>query len=103
MNEQDTTKSELLDGIAQVQNAMQARLKTEYDRYLAWRKERRERIVAEETARRTPGILNRIQTCDSREAAHLMFHEFLDHSTAPSQKTINKANRLLETLDFPNA
>lgn len=103
MNEQDTTKSELLDGIAQVQNAMQARIKAEYDRYLNWRKERREKIVADETARRRPGILDRIQTCPSREAAHLMWHEFLDTANAVSQKTINKANRLLSTLDFPQA
>ena len=101
MNEQDTTKSELLDGIARVQNAMQARLKAEYDRYLAWRKERREKIIAEETSRRQPGILDRIQTCESREAAHLMWHEFLDSANAASQKTINKAERLLATLDFP--
>jgi len=99
--QEDTTKEELLDGIAQVQNAMQARLKAEYDRYLAWRKERRERIVAEVTARRRPGILDRIQTCESRSAAHLMWHEFLDSANVVSQKTINKANRLLETLDFP--
>ena len=103
MNEQDTTKSELLDGVAQVQNAMQTRLKAEYDRYLAWRKERREKIIAEETARRTPGILDRISTCPSRETAHLMWHEFLDHSNSVSQKTINKANRLLSILDFPQA
>lgn len=48
-----------------------------------------------------PGILDRIQTCKSSEAAHLMWHEFLDHANAVSQKTINRANRLLATLDFP--
>lgn len=52
---------------------------------------------------RQPGILDRIQTCESREAAHLMWHEFLDTANAVSQKTINKANRLLEALDFPQA
>ena len=48
-----------------------------------------------------PGILDRISTCESREAAHLMWHEFLDSANSVSQKTINKANRLLATLDFP--
>jgi len=52
---------------------------------------------------RQPGILDRIQSCESREAASLMWHEFLDHSNAISQKTINKANRLLSTLEFPQA
>lgn len=55
------------------------------------------------SAKRRPGILDRISTCESHSAAHLMWHEFLDHSNAVSQKTINKANRLLETLDFPQA
>lgn len=52
---------------------------------------------------RAPGILDRIQTCESREAAFLMLHEFLDTANSVSQKTINKANRLLQTLDFPQA
>lgn len=102
MNE-DTTKTELLDKMSQIQDAMQARLTEEYARLQTWLRERREKIIAEETARRQPGILDRISTCESHEAAHLMWHEFLDHSTAPSQKTINKANRLLSTLDFPQA
>lgn len=101
--QEDTTKTELMDGIAQVQNSFMEKLKAEYDRYHAWRKERREKIIASETARRQPGILDRIQTCESREAAFLMWHEFLDGANAVSQKTINKANRLLETLDFPQA
>lgn len=57
-------------------------------------------ITEMETKRRSPGILDRISTCESREAAHLLWHEFLDHAN-PSQKTINKATRLLATLDFP--
>ena len=48
-----------------------------------------------------PGILERISTCESREAAHLIFHGFLATANSPSQKTINKANRLLSTLNFP--
>lgn len=56
--------------------------------------------IKPETSRK-PGILDRIQTCESREAAHLMWHEFLDHANSVSQKTVNKANRLLSTLDFP--
>jgi len=58
-------------------------------------------VTAFNTRRRQPGILDRIQTCESREAAHLLWHEFLDGANAVSQKTINKANRLLSTLDFP--
>lgn len=100
MNE-DTTKTELLDKMSQIQNAMQARLTAEYARLQTWLKERREKIIADETIRRQPGILDRIQTCESREAAHLLWHEFLDNANSVSQKTINKANRLLSTLDFP--
>jgi len=48
-----------------------------------------------------PGILDRISLCESEEAAHLMLHEFLDSANAVSQKTINRAIRLLSTLDFP--
>lgn len=103
MNEQDTTKTELLDKMNQIQDAMRVRLTEEYTRLQTWLRERREKIIAEETARRRPGILDRISTCDSHSAAHLMFQEFLDHSTAPSQATINKANRLLSTLNFPQA
>jgi hypothetical protein len=100
---QDTTKAELLDKMSPIQDAMQARLTAEYTRLQTWLRERREKIIASETARRQPGILDRIQTCESREAAFLMFHEFLDRANAVSQKTINKANRLLSTLDFPQA
>jgi len=99
--QEDTTKTELLDKMSQIQDAVQARLTAEYARLQTWLRERREKIIAEETARRQPGVLDRIQSCDSREAAHLMWHEFLDTANAVSQKTINKANRLLSTLDFP--
>lgn len=102
MNE-DTTKTELLDKMSQIQEAMQARLTAEYTRLQTWLRERREKIIAEETARRQPGILDRIQLCESREAAHLMWHEFLDSANAVSQKTINRAKKLLVTLDFPQA
>lgn len=51
--------------------------------------------------KRKPGILDRIALCESEEAAHLMFHEFLDHANEVSQKTINRATKLLSTLDFP--
>jgi hypothetical protein len=51
--------------------------------------------------RRKSGILDQIQTSESREAASLLWHEFLDSANAVSQKTINQATRLLETLDFP--
>ncbi len=53
--------------------------------------------------KRRPGILDRISSCESREAASLMWHEFLDSSNGVSSKTKNKAERLLETLDFPQA
>ena len=53
--------------------------------------------------RRRPGILDQIQTCESKEAAHTLWYEFLDSANAVSQKTINKATRLLETLEFPQA
>lgn len=55
------------------------------------------------TRQRKPGILDQIQTCESKEAAHILWHSFLDSANAVSQKTINKATRLLETLDFPLA
>lgn len=48
-----------------------------------------------------PGILDRIKLCESSEAAHTMWHEFLDSADNVSQKTINRATRLLTTLDFP--
>ena len=60
-----------------------------------------EMISAFNNKRRAPGILDRIQLTESREAASLMWHEFLDGANAVSQKTLNKANRLLSTLDFP--
>lgn len=48
-----------------------------------------------------PGILDRIAACESREAASLLWFEFLDSVNCVSQKTINRAQRLLATLDFP--
>jgi len=53
--------------------------------------------------RRRPGILDQIQSATSHEAAHVLWHEFLEDATHVSQKTINKATRLLETLEFPLA
>lgn len=99
--QEDTTKTELLDKMSQIQDNMQARLAAEYDRHLAWHAKRRNDLIAEVAVQRKPGILDRISSCDSREAASLMWHEFLDGSNSVSQKTINKANRLLSTLDFP--
>jgi len=97
----DTAKEELNAAQRNIVEAACTRVQAEIARYEAWKIARREKLIAEETARRQPGILDRIQTCESREAAHLMWHEFLDTANAVSQKTINKANRLLETLDFP--
>ena len=48
-----------------------------------------------------PGILDRITACESREDAHLLWHEFLDSANSVSSKTHNRATRLLATLDFP--
>lgn len=53
--------------------------------------------------RRRPGILDQIQSATSLEAAHVLWHEFLEDANCVSQKTINKATRLLETLEFPLA
>ena len=58
-------------------------------------------IKASEIHRRRPGILDRIKLCESSEAAHTMFHEFIDSANNVSQKTINRAKKLLATLDFP--
>jgi hypothetical protein len=58
-------------------------------------------LVKHLVAQRKPGILDRISSCQSSEAAHTMWHEFLDHANEVSQKTINRAQRLLATLDFP--
>ena len=48
-----------------------------------------------------PGILDRIRACESSEEAHTLFYSFLDSANCVSQKTINRAARLLATLDFP--
>lgn len=69
---------------------------------LAARVERLNKVFAEVEKQRKPGILDQIQASQSREAASLLWHEFLDSANAVSQKTINKATRLLETLDFPH-
>ena len=60
-----------------------------------------ELVKAAETHRRQPGILDRIKLCQSSEEAYTLFHTFLDSANSVSQKTINRARRLLETLDFP--
>lgn len=59
------------------------------------------KLVKRGVSVRKPGILDRISTCESSEAAHTMWFDFLDTANAVSQKTINKAVRLLKTLDFP--
>lgn len=53
------------------------------------------------SAQARPGILDRITACESCEAAHLLWHEFLDSANSVSSKTRNRAARLLATLDFP--
>lgn len=58
-------------------------------------------VKAAEAHRRQPGILDKIKLCESSEEAHTMWYEFLDSANSVSQKTINRANRLLSTLDFP--
>lgn len=68
---------------------------------LRFRHRRLTKLFTNLERQRKPGILDQIQTCESREAAHLLWHEFLDSANAVSQKTINKATRLLETIDFP--
>lgn len=97
MNE-NSSKQEALDPMQAimdgVKNAYQAQ-------YKAWMLERRQKVLDEVAARRKPGILDRIKLCESSEAAHTLFHEFLDSADNVSQKTINRANRLLLTLDFP--
>lgn len=95
MNEQELAKDVL------TQDAMQKRYQAEYERYKAWFLERRQRVLDEVTAHRQPGILDHIRLCESFEAAHLMWHEFLDSANEVSQKTINRATKLLATLDFP--
>jgi len=68
---------------------------------LTQRIERLNKVFTEVEKQRKPGILDQIQTCESLEAAHVLWHEFLEDATHVSQKTINKATRLLETLEFP--
>jgi len=97
----DTTKEELLQKMQSHQDKFQQELQAQYERYKAWFLKRRQKVLDEVAIHRRPGILDRIQTCESREAAHLMWHEFLDSANSVSQKTINRANRLLSTLDFP--
>ena len=58
-------------------------------------------VKAAEAHRRQPGILDRIKLCESSETAHTMFYKFLDSANNISQKTLNRAQRLLSTLDFP--
>lgn len=58
-------------------------------------------IIKELTARRRkPGILDQISTCESYTTACNLWESFI-HTSNPSSKTINKAHRLLLTLDFP--
>jgi hypothetical protein len=68
---------------------------------LAARVERLNKVFTEVAKQHRPGILDQIQEAPSLEAAHILWHEFLEGANAISQKTINKATRLLETLDFP--
>lgn len=70
---------------------------------LQFRHQRLRNLFIEVEKRRRPGILDQIQSATSHEAAHVLWHEFLEDATHVSQKTINKATRLLETLEFPLA
>lgn len=70
---------------------------------LQFRHQRLTNLFTQVEKKRKPGILDQIQSATSREAAHILWHEFLDSANCVSQKTINKATRLLETLDFPLA
>ena len=97
----DTTKPEPLAAMQKVQDSATKRFQEAYERLKQWRAERREKILTEVALRRKPGILDRITSCESEEAAHLMFHEFIDSSNDVSQKTINRAIKLLATIDFP--
>ena len=100
MNE-DTTKQELLAKMQVIQDSLKQRYQAEYDLYRELFLKRRQKVLDEVAARRQPGILDRIKLCQSSEEAHTMFHEFLDSANPVSQKTINRARRLLLTLDFP--
>lgn len=73
----------------------------QYEQYKAWILARRQKVLDEVAARRQPGILDRIKLCQSSEEAHTLFHTFLDSANSVSQKTINRAAKLLATLDFP--
>lgn len=47
---------------------------------------------------RTPGILDRIQQCETQEQAASVWSSFIDGGATPSQKTANKAQRLISRL-----
>lgn len=70
---------------------------------LQFRHQRLTNLFTEVAKQRKPGILDQIQSAPSHEAAHILWHEFLEDANCVSQKTINKATRLLETLEFPLA
>lgn len=70
---------------------------------LQFRHQRLTNLFTNIERQRKPGILDQIQSATSLEAAHVLWHEFLEDATHVSQKTINKATRLLETLEFPLA
>ena len=100
MNE-DTTKQELLAKMQVIQDSLKQRYQAEYDLYRELFLKRRQKVLDEVATRRQPGILDRIKLCQSSEEAHTLFHTFLDSANSVSQKTINRARKLLATLDFP--
>ena len=100
MNE-DTTKQELLAKMQDIQDSLKQRYKAEYDLYREQFLKRRQKVLDEVASRRQPGILDKIKLCQSSEEAHTMWYSFIDSANDVSQKTINRARRLLETLDFP--
>ncbi len=51
-------------------------------------------------AQRRPGLVDQISTCESRLAARILLSK-LENLDRVSSKTLNKARRLVDTLDFP--
>ena len=100
MNE-DTTKQEALDKMQAIMDGVKTAYQAQYEQYKAWMLARRQKVLDEVAARRQPGILNKIKLCQSSEEAHTMWYAFFDSANEVSQKTINRAQRLLSTLDFP--
>jgi len=100
MNE-NTSKQEALDKMQAIMDGVKTAYQAQYEQYKAWMLARRQKVLDEVAARRQPGILDKIKLCQSSEEAHTMWYAFLDSANSVSQKTINRARKLLATLDFP--